>query len=137
MATIIPSMVHMLIYRAGGTNYKGNILYVGQGQGDAAPQIYIMNPVSPYNTSVLLNNFMGHQFNSLNDVAVNRKNVNVYFTDPNYAFIQGFRPAPGLPTQVYRFNDATGAVTVVADGFTEPNGPSKLPMKLVFTLFGV
>jgi gluconolactonase len=41
----------------GGTNYKGNILYVGQGQGESAPQVYVMNPVAPYNTTGELNLF--------------------------------------------------------------------------------
>lgn len=71
---------------------------------------------------VILNNYFGRQFNSLNDVAIHPKNKEIYFTDTIYGFVQDFRPAPGLQDQVYRFNPDTGAVTVVADGFDHPNG---------------
>lgn len=70
----------------------------------------------------LLNNYFGRQFNSLNDLNVHPKSKDVYFTDTLYGYLQDFRPAPGIQNQVYRLSDATGAVTVVADGFTLPNG---------------
>lgn len=99
-----------------------------------------MNPEEPYNTTsqyerlrftrdlltwrceVLLNNYFGRQFNSLNDVAVNPRNKELYFTDTLYGYLQDFRPSPGLRNQVYRYNDKTGAVAAVADGFSLPNG---------------
>ena len=107
----------------GGTNYKGQILFAGEGQGPNIPsELYIMNPVEPYNTTVLVNNYFGRQFSSLNDVAINPRNNDVYFTDTLYGYLQDFRPPPGLRNQVYRYNDVTGALTVVADGFVLPNG---------------
>lgn len=71
---------------------------------------------------MVLNNYFGRQFNSLNDVAVNAKNKDIYFTDVTYGYFQDFRPVPALPNQVYRLTESTGAVTVVADGFRSPNG---------------
>ncbi|KAI0423944.1 D-lactonohydrolase [Xylaria sp. FL1042] len=107
----------------GATNYKGNILFASEGQGpDKASDLVIMNPREPYNTTVLVNNYFGRQFNSLNDIAINPRNKEVYFTDPIYGRLQDFRPAEGLPHQVYRYNDKTGAVTIVADGLSQPNG---------------
>ena len=113
---------------------------MGEGQGDDIPSaIYYLNPVPPYNTTgefrsettisvdlipVLLNNYFGRQFNSLNDVAINPKTKEIYFTDVTYGYLQDFRPTPGLPNQVYRFNEKTGAVTVVTDMENKPNGPS-------------
>jgi sugar lactone lactonase YvrE len=47
-----------------------------------------------------------------------------YFTDPTYGYDQGFRPAPVLPEQAYRFDPDTGLVGVAADGFVRPNGKS-------------
>lgn len=36
----------------GGTNYKGNIIFAGEGQGEKVPSaLYLMNPVEPYNTT--------------------------------------------------------------------------------------
>ncbi|UKZ49099.1 hypothetical protein TrVGV298_003338 [Trichoderma virens] len=107
----------------GGTNYKGTILFTGEGMGpDVAPALFAVNPVPPYNSTILVNNYFGRQFNSLNDVAVNFKNKHIYFTDTVYGYLQDFRPRPGLPNQVYRLNPDTRAVTVVADEFVNCNG---------------
>ncbi|OCT44023.1 hypothetical protein CLCR_00091 [Cladophialophora carrionii] len=106
----------------GATLYRGQLLFTGEGQGNnTAPALYVMNPEPPYNTSILVNNYFGRQWNSLNDVAVNPRNGDVYFTDTLYGYLQDFRPSPELPNQVYRFNPSTGAVTTVADGFELPN----------------
>ena len=69
-----------------------------------------------------MNNYFGRQFNSLNDVAIHPTSKEVYFTDTAYGYLQNFRPVPGLRNQVYRMNPETGAVTVVADGYTLTNG---------------
>ncbi|KAK4460104.1 Gluconolactonase [Cladorrhinum samala] len=107
----------------GGTNYKDQILFLGEGQGDnIPPAIYLMSPQPPYKTKVILDNFFGRQFNSLNDASINPRNGEIYFTDPTYGHAQDFRPPPGLPKQVWRFNPDTGAVRVAADGFIMPNG---------------
>ncbi|OQU95110.1 SMP-30/Gluconolaconase/LRE-like domain-containing protein [Cladophialophora immunda] len=107
----------------GATQYRGQLLFTGEGQGNnTAPALYVVNPRPPYNTTVLVNNYFGRQWNSLNDVAVNPMNGDVYFTDTLYGYLQDFRPSPELPNQVYRFTPSTGAVSVVADGFDLPNG---------------
>ncbi|KAK4124749.1 calcium-dependent phosphotriesterase [Parathielavia appendiculata] len=107
----------------GGTNFRGQLLFLGEGQGESiAPAMYLMDPQPPYNTTVLLDNFFGRQFNSLSDVSINPRNGELYFTDPTYGYLQDFRPTPGMPRQVWRFNEATGVVRVAADGFNMPNG---------------
>lgn len=107
----------------GATNFRGQILYMAEGAGaENTSNAVLMNPREPYNTTVVLNNYFGRQFSSLNDVAVHPVNKEVYFTDTLYGFLQDFRPAPGIRNQVYRWNDQTGAVTIVADGFVLPNG---------------
>ena len=75
---------------------------------------------------VLLDNYFGRHFNSLNDVAIHPVTKDVYFTDVTYGYCQDFRPPPTLRNQVYRLVPETGAVTVVADGFEMPNGKSNL-----------
>lgn len=73
----------------GGTNWQGQIIFCGEGQGPDVPSaLYSMNPVAPYNTTVLVNNFFGRQFSSLNDVAVHPSNGWIYFTDVDYGFLQ-------------------------------------------------
>lgn len=110
----------------GATNYRGQIIYMAEGAGaENTSNAVVMNPREPYNTTVVLNNYFGRQFSSLNDVATHPVNKEVYFTDTLYGFLQDFRPAPGLRNQVYRWNDQTGAVTIVADGFVLPNGTTR------------
>lgn len=107
----------------GGTNYKGNILFAGEGMGnETASALYSVNPLPPYNATILINNFYGRQFNSLNDIGVNPRNSHIYFTDPLYGYFQAFRPPPVLPVQVYQFNPETKAITVAASGFDQANG---------------
>ncbi|KAJ3495811.1 hypothetical protein NLG97_g3129 [Lecanicillium saksenae] len=107
----------------GATNYKGNMLFAGEGMGNkTAPALYVVNPRSPYNSTILVNNYYGRQFNSLNDIGINPRNLHIYFTDPLYGYFQNFRPAPVLPVQVYRLNPDTMAVTVVASDFDQVNG---------------
>ncbi|CEI62400.1 unnamed protein product [Fusarium venenatum] len=121
--TVVDTANPQVINPNGGIYYKGEIIFAGEGQGDEVPSaLYRMNPLPPYNTSTLLNNYFGRQFNSLNDVGINPRNGDLYFTDTLYGYLQDFRPVPGLRNQVYRYNFDTGAVTVVADDFTLPNG---------------
>ena len=38
--------------RLGATNFRGQIIFTGEGQGaDTPPTLYLMNPEEPYNTS--------------------------------------------------------------------------------------
>jgi gluconolactonase len=69
----------------------------------------------------LVDEWGGLALNSPNDVVVKRDGT-VWFTDPAYGFLQGFRPQPVLGEFVYRHDPRTGRTTVVADGFDKPNG---------------
>jgi gluconolactonase len=60
-------------------------------------------------------------FNSPNDVVV-RSDGTIWFTDPSYGWLQGFRPRPRLRDGVRRYDPATGAATTVADSLDKPNG---------------
>lgn len=107
----------------GATNFRGNLLFTAEGRGDnLAPSLTLMNPNPPYNTTVLLDNFFGRQFNSVNDLAIHPTTRDIYFTDPLYGYWQDFRPAPGLRKSVWRFNAVTGHVAAVADEMDAPNG---------------
>lgn len=63
----------------------------------------------------------GQPFNSPNDVVVSSDGT-IWFTDPSYGFLQGFRPAPSVPDRVYRYDPADDRVTAAASGFDKPNG---------------
>jgi gluconolactonase len=63
----------------------------------------------------------GRPLNSPNDVVVARDGA-IWFTDPSYGYLQGFRPAPANGDHVYRHDPATGETAIVAGGFDKPNG---------------
>jgi gluconolactonase len=60
-------------------------------------------------------------FNSPNDVVV-KSDGTIWFTDPSYGWLQGFRPTPERRDAVHRFDPRTGVVTEVAHSFDKPNG---------------
>ncbi|HEY3020772.1 MAG TPA: SMP-30/gluconolactonase/LRE family protein [Solirubrobacteraceae bacterium] len=72
-------------------------------------------------THTIVDSFDGRPLNSPNDVVVARDGA-VWFTDPGYGHLQGFRPAPALGDHVYRHDPGTGATTIAAAGFDKPNG---------------
>jgi gluconolactonase len=72
-------------------------------------------------TETLVDAWHGLPLNSPNDVVVARDG-SLWFTDPSYGHLQGFRPEPVLDDRVYRLDPATGELTVAADGFDKPNG---------------
>jgi gluconolactonase len=75
---------------------------------------------------VLVDSVGGRPLNSPNDVVVGPDGA-VWFTDPAYGWLQGFRPRPRLGDHVYRHDPATGATTLVARGFDKPNGIALSP----------
>ncbi len=71
----------------GGTGpFQGNLIFVNSGRGPLAPSLALVNFKPPYNVTVLLNNYYGRQFNSLNDVKVHPQSGKFFFTDQMYAF---------------------------------------------------
>ncbi|KAF8510917.1 D-lactonohydrolase-like protein [Gautieria morchelliformis] len=106
----------------GGTPLGDNLLFISSGRGSSPPGISLVNPNPPYNSTTILDNIHGRQFNSLNDAKTHPKSGAIFFTDVDYGFINGFRPPPLLPNQVYRFDPNTSQVRVVADGIEKCNG---------------
>jgi gluconolactonase len=69
----------------------------------------------------VLEGWRGLRLNSPNDVVVAADGA-IWFTDPAYGHLQGFRPQPELGDYVYRHDPVTGETAVVADSFDKPNG---------------
>jgi gluconolactonase len=72
-------------------------------------------------SETLVDSWGGLRLNSPNDVVVKRDG-SVWFTDPSYGYLQGFRPAPEVGDYVYRYDPDRDRLTVVADSFDKPNG---------------
>ena len=58
---------------------------------------------------------------SPNDVVVAGDGA-VWFTDPSYGWLQGFRPRAQAADRVYRLDPETGTLALVADSLDKPNG---------------
>lgn len=105
----------------GACNYLDKILYCSQGDLDT-PSGLVLVDSSTSTSEILVTNFQGRPFNSVNDVVVHHARDELWFTDPTYGYEQAFRPAPQLPSQIYRFRPSTGEIWCVADGFAQCNG---------------
>ena len=79
--------------------------------------------VDPATGSVetIVDEWLDLRLNSPNDVVVKRDGT-IWFTDPSYGYVQGFRPAPQVDDHVYRYDPRSRALSVVADGLDKPNG---------------
>lgn len=98
---------------------EGHLLVCHQGVGEGGGYIERLNLASLEST-IVADNWFGHPFNSPND-AVIKSDGSIWFTDPDYGWVQGFKKAPQLNNQLYRVSP-TGVVDAVADGFVKPNG---------------
>ena len=107
----------------------GRLLVCEQGTRDTPARIALVDRATGA-AETLVDGWGGLPLNSPNDVVV-KGDGSVWFTDPSYGFLQGFRPPPMLADVVYRHDPATGATTVVADGFDKPNGLAFSPDEAV------
>ena len=74
--------------------------------------------------TVLADRYEGRRLNSPNDVVVTRDG-SIWFTDPEFGILgyyEGERATPELPTNVYRIDGATGALTIATSEVARPNG---------------
>lgn len=100
--------------------HDGRLIVCEQGSPVRPALISAVDPHSGAR-EVLVDNWRGEPLNSPNDVVM-RHDGTVWFTDPSYGFLQGFRPQPRLGDFVYRFEPATGVLEVVDDSLVKPNG---------------
>lgn len=75
----------------GGTGpFFGQLVLVNSGRGPLPPSLALVNPKPPHNTTILLDNFFGRQFNSLNDVKIYPGTNKLFFTDVTYVPTSSF-----------------------------------------------
>lgn len=100
----------------------GRLLVCEQGSRERDARIALLDPGTGADET-LVDGWAGLPLNSPNDVAV-APDGSVWFTDPSYGHLQGFRPPPALGDLVYRYD---GELAVVADDFDKPNGLALSP----------
>jgi gluconolactonase len=75
--------------------------------------------------TVLASHFEGKRFNSPNDLVV-KSDGSIWFTDPSYGIDSDYEgdasPSEVGANRVYRLEPSSGALTVVASDFVQPNG---------------
>jgi gluconolactonase len=98
----------------------GRLLVCEQGSLSAPARISRVDPATGL-TETVVETWNGLPLNSPNDVVV-KSDGTVWFTDPSYGHLQGFRPTPRVGDFVYRYDPTTGHLSVVADSFDKPNG---------------
>ncbi len=91
-----------------------------QGSRETDPRIARMD-LATREVQTVVSQWRGLRFNSPNDVVV-KSDHTIWFTDPNYGEIQGFKGASEVGAYVYRHDPATAETSVVADSFNKPNG---------------
>jgi gluconolactonase len=96
----------------------GRLIVCEQGTPGSAARISLVERDTG-DTETLVDSFRGLPLNSPNDVVVAPDGA-VWFTDPSYGHLQGFKPKPLLGDNVYRFDGAR--LDIVEDSFDKPNG---------------
>lgn len=74
--------------------------------------------------TVLADTYDGKRLNSPNDIVV-KSDGSIWFTDPPFGLLsdyEGHRAPQELPTNVYRIDPATRAITLATDSIIYPNG---------------
>jgi gluconolactonase len=120
-----PGEVSLLVAEANGANgmardREGRLILCEQGSRWESARISRVDRTTGERDPVVEES-RGLSFNSPNDVVVASDRA-IWFTDPSYGHLQGFRPEPMVGDFVYRHDPATGEIAVVADGFDKPNG---------------
>ena len=98
----------------------GRLVICEQGSLERPAAIRVLDTATG-EIETIVDAWHGLPLNSPNDVVVARDGA-IWFTDPSYGFLQGFRPRPTLTDRVYRYDPRARELHVVADGFDKPNG---------------
>jgi gluconolactonase len=125
-----PDDVSLLIDEAHGANgmasdREGGLIVCEQGSRWQPPRISRIDRATA-EVEAVVEGWRGLRLNSPNDITVASDGA-IWFTDPSYGHLQGFRPPPEVGDYVYRHQPATGETAVVADSFDKPNGIALSP----------
>jgi gluconolactonase len=120
-----PERVSVLSASANAANgmaidHEGRLIICEQGTRSQDAGISRLEPGANAG-ELLVGDYGGLRLNSPNDVVV-KSDATIWFTDPSYGHLQGFRPGPKLGDHIYRYDPRGGGLSVVARGFDKPNG---------------
>jgi gluconolactonase len=95
---------------------------------DVSSGIYAIDPYT-LESHVVLNNYVGHHFNSPNDLVVDGHGI--WFTDPPYASLLGNGSTAELRPNVYFYDISSTVLRVVEEDLQLPNGIALSPDRKV------
>ena len=116
--SVVPARVTMPNGMALGRD--GRLVVCEQGTHTEHARISRVDPTAG-ELETVVDAWGGLRLNSPNDVVV-RSDGTIWFTDPSYGYLQGFRPEPQIGDHVYRYDPGSGRLSAVADCFDKPNG---------------
>lgn len=99
---------------------QGRLVICEQGTKSKPARISRMD-LKTKQVETIVDEWRGLRFNSPNDVVV-KSDGTVWFTDPSYGALQGFKDAPLIGDYVYCYDRENDQLSVVADSFNKPNG---------------
>lgn len=103
------------------SNEGQQMVFCDEGDFYHDSKLTVIDPATNQ-SRILVNNYFGRNFSSVNDVVQHPYTGDLWFTDTQYGYWQYFRPEPSIRQNVYRFSPKTGVLQAVADGFMAPNG---------------
>ena len=112
----------------GGTFWNGQILFGASGGNNSIggiEQRVSIRTIDPATnkSNVLLNNYFGTYFNTIDDLTPHPITRDIFFTDPEYSWFNALTDtAPQLPAASYRFNATSSATFLIDDSIKQPNG---------------
>lgn len=100
--------------------HDGRLVVCEQGTFERPARIGLVDRETGLAES-LVDSYGGYRLSSPNDVVVHDDGT-IWFTDPSYGHLQGFRPRPEVCDSVYRYEPRSGHLAVAANLFDKPNG---------------
>jgi gluconolactonase len=99
---------------------KGRLVICEQGTRSNHGRISRLD-LDTGSANTVVDGWGGLRFNSPNDIVV-RSDGTLWFTDPSYGHLQGFKCEPLIGDYVYRYDPDSDRLSVIADSFSKPNG---------------
>nr|POE52164.1 gluconolactonase [Quercus suber] len=131
--TLSPFLSDPPVYAPNGGTFHNGLVYWGASGGNnsigGTEQRVGIRTLDPHTnkTKTLLNNYFGYYFNTVDDLFVDKTGA-IWFTDPQYSWFNRLTDTPPqLQAASYRFDPATGAVTVIENTLIQPNGIALSP----------
>jgi gluconolactonase len=117
---------HITSVNGAAYSAKDKLIYctVNGADGEGAPGIYAVDPKT-LESHVVVNNYIGHHFNSPNDLVVDGDTI--WFTDPPYAALLGNGSAAELRPTVFFYNTTSHVLRAVEEDIQLPNGIALSP----------